>query len=104
MLYSCCVFSGAAPAAAPAADIAPLARLNVDRVREIAEKIFELCAEPRCFEALLRLLFTEYGLAMNFEQYVLVGSTLRSYLSFLRDAERLCPVFEDGMLLWAQAK
>jgi hypothetical protein len=85
-------------------NIAPLAQYNIDLVREIAEKVFALCAEPRCFEELLRLLFMEYGLVMNFEQYVLVGSTLRSYLAYLRDAGRLCPVFEDGMLLWAQVK
>ncbi|MBR0041339.1 MAG: MBL fold metallo-hydrolase [Oscillospiraceae bacterium] len=84
-------------------DIAPLAQHNIDLVREIAEKVFSLCAEPRCFEALLQRLFADYGLTMNFEQYVLVGSTLRSYLSYLRDAGRLVPVFEDGMLLWAQS-
>ena len=84
-------------------DIAPLAQYNIDKVREIAEKVFELCAEPSCFEAILRKLFAHYGLSMNFEQYVLVGSTLRSYLAWLRDAGRLVPVFEDGMLLWAQA-
>ena len=84
-------------------DIAPLAQVNIDKVREIAEKVFELCAEPSCFEAILQRLFAHYGLTMNFEQYVLVGSTLRSYLAYLRDAGRLVPVFEDGMLLWAQA-
>ena len=83
-------------------DIAPLAQVNIDKVREIAEKVFELCAEPSCFEAILQRLFAHYGLTMNFEQYVLVGSTLRSYLAYLRDAGRLVPVFEDGMLLWAQ--
>ena len=83
-------------------DIAPLAQVNIDKVREIAEKVFELCAEPSCFETILQKLFAHYGLTMNFEQYVLVGSTLRSYLAYLRDAGRLVPVFEDGMLLWAQ--
>ena len=83
-------------------DIAPLAQYNIDLVHEIAEKVHALCAEPSCFETLLQRLFAEYGLTMNFEQYVLVGSTLRSYLSYLRDAGRLIPVFEDGMLLWTQ--
>ena len=88
--------------AAPTEDIAPLAQLNIDKVREIAEKIVSFCAEPRCFEAILQQLFREYALVMNFEQYVLVGSTLRSYLAWLRDTDRLAPVFEDGMLLWTQ--
>lgn len=40
---------------------------------------------PMCFETLLKRLFDEYGLVMNFEQYVLVGSTVRSYLSWLKE-------------------
>ena len=84
-------------------DIAPLAQYNIDKVCRIAEKVLSFCGEPRCFETLLQMLFTEYGLVMNFEQYVLVGSTLRSYLSYLRDAGRLSPVFENGMLLWTKA-
>ena len=88
--------------AAPTEDISPLAQLNIDKVKEIADKIVALCAEPRCFEAILQQLFRDYSLTMNFEQYVLVGSTLRSYLAWLRDTGRLEPVFEDAMLLWAR--
>ena len=88
--------------AAPTEDIAPLAQLNIDKVLEIAERILALCAEPLCFEAILQQLFRDHSLVMNFEQYVLVGSTLRSYLAWLRDAGRLSPVFEDGMLLWTR--
>ncbi len=89
--------------AAPTEDIAPLAQLNIDKVNEIAERVMTLCAEPRCFEAILQQLFRDYALAMNFEQYVLVGSTLRSYLAWLCDTGRLVPVFEDGMLLWTRS-
>ena len=86
--------------AAATEDIRPLAQLNIDKVLEIAEKIVALCAEPVGFEELLRRLFIDYGLSMSFEQYVLVGSTLRSYLSWLRDTDRLEPLFEDNRLLW----
>jgi len=86
--------------AAPTRDIRELAKLNIDKVLEIAERIVGLCAEPVGFETLLRSLFIEYGLQMNFEQYVLIGSTLRSYLSWLRDAGRVEPLFDDSRLLW----
>lgn len=86
--------------AAVTEDIAPLAQYNIDTVNEIAERILALCAAPRNFEELLKLLFAEYGLTMNFEQYVLVGSTLRSYLSWLHDSGSLSAVFDGGMLLW----
>lgn len=89
------------PAHAPACeDIAPLAQYNLDKVAEIAGVILDLCREPLCFEALLRKLFARYDLAMNFEQYALVGSTVRSYLSWLKDTGRLSARFEDNLLLW----
>ena len=87
--------------AAVTEDIAELAQVNIDQVLEIADRIVALCAEPLCFEVLLQKLFREYGLMMNFEQYVLVGSTVRSYLSWLKDTGRITALFEDSMLLWA---
>lgn len=89
------------PAHAPATeDIGPLCRLNRQKVFEISEKIQELLKVPMCFEALLKRIFEEYGLNMNFEQYVLVGSTVRSYLSWLRDQGKVQVLFEDHSLLW----
>lgn len=83
-------------------DISDLAQYNIDKVNEIAEKIVDVCSEPLCFETILQKLFTEYNLKMNFEQYVLAGSTVRSYLAWLRDTGRLNAVFENNMLLWAR--
>ena len=89
------------PSHAPAcSEIASLAQYNMDQVLEIAERIVGICAEPVCFEAVLQRLFSDYGLDMNFEQYVLVGSTVRSYLAWLRDTGRLQVLFENSMLLW----
>ena len=89
--------------AAACEDIAALAQYNIDKVLEIADKITGLCREPLCFEAILQKLFADYGLTMNFEQYVLVGSTVRSYLAWLKDTGRLTGLFENNMLLWRQA-
>lgn len=81
-------------------DIAPLAQYNIDKVLEIAEKIMEICRNPHCFEMILKKLFADYGLTMNFEQYVLVGSTVRSYLAWLKDTGKMDVRFDDHMLLW----
>ncbi|MCR8907615.1 MBL fold metallo-hydrolase [Thermophilibacter sp. ET337] len=92
------------PAHAPATeDVSELAQLNIDTVHEVAEKIVGLCAEPRSFEGILQRVFADYGLRMTFEQHALVGSTVRSYLSWLRDAGRVGIEFEDNVLLWRQA-
>lgn len=86
--------------AEPTGEIAPLAQYNIDKVTEIAERITELCSEPCCFEAVLQGIFTGYGLTMNFEQYALIGSTVRSYLSWLLNKGQLEASFKEGMLLW----
>lgn len=89
------------PAHAEATDnIAPLAQYNIDKVNEIAGHILDFCAAPHTFEEVLQHLFTSYDLAMTFEQYALVGSTVRNYLSWLLDSERLSATFTDNRLLW----
>ena len=90
--------------AAVTEDIAPLAQVNIDKVHEIAGRILDVCKEPLCFEAILQRLFRDYALTMSFEQYVLVGSTVRSYLAWLKDGGKLAVRFEDGMLLWQRTE
>ena len=82
------------------ADIAELAQYNIDKVNEIAEKILDMCTEPHCFENILQKMFTDFELTMNFEQYVLAGSTVRSYLAWLKDTGRISAGFENNMMLW----
>ena len=83
-----------------AADIRALARYNMDKVREIGDDILNICREPVSFERILKGLFDKYGLSMNFEQYALVGSAARSYLSWLKEGGGLRAVFENNALLW----
>ena len=86
--------------AAACEEIAELAQVNIDKVLEIAEKIVGICAQPQNFESILQRLFADYGLEMTYEQYVLVGSTVRSYLAWLKDSGRLSGLIENNMLLW----
>ena len=91
------------PAHAPVTDnISELAEYNISVVNSIAEDIVSICKEPICFEKILQRLFDDYKLTMNFEQYVLVGSTVRSYLSWLKDTGRLYADFLDNMLVWSE--
>lgn len=92
------------PAHAEAAkDVKELVRYNRDQVHKVADRILDICQEPQNFEGILQQVFKGFGLEMNFEQYVLVGSTVRSYLSWLKDSGRLTAVFEDSMLLWKKS-
>lgn len=55
------------------------------KVREIANTILAICQNETTEAELLKTIFDTYDLTMNFEQYVFVGSTIRSYLSWLKD-------------------
>ena len=81
-------------------DISALARYNMDKVNEIAERICGFCREPKSCDEVIRCIFISYGLGINMQQYVLVGSTVRSYLSWLKDRGVLESVPEDGRILW----
>lgn len=82
-------------------DITSIVQLNRQKVFDISKNIQSILKTPMCFETLLKQLFDEYGLVMSFEQYVLVGSTVRSYLSWLKDNEKIRAVFTDNLLLWS---
>ena len=81
-------------------DIRFLVDLNKKKLQEIAAYIMSACIEPTTFERVLQRLFVDYHLTMTYEQYVLIGSTVRSYLSWLRDKEKMNAYIENNTLLW----
>ena len=82
------------------ASIEELRDVNKAKMQEIMDLLLTLCREAKDFEALLSSLFDHYGLTMNLSQYVLVGSTIRSYLAYLMDEKKIEPRFEGNRLLW----
>lgn len=92
------------PAHAPVTeDVGPLARYNMDAILAVGEKLCALCTEPVQFERLLQLVFETYGLTMTFQQYGLMGSTLRSYLTWLQNRGQVTCEIENNRLLWRKA-
>lgn len=81
-------------------NIDALIQLNRDKVSEISEAIYHICENPVTFEEVLKQIFDRYSLVMNTNQYVLIGSTIRSYLSYLCDDGRIEYCFEDNKMLW----
>ncbi len=80
-------------------DIFYLIDLNRRKIEEVADKICCLCCR-KTFEEILKGVFDFYQLTMNPNQYVLVGSTIRSYLSYLHNAGKIDYVFQDNKMLW----
>lgn len=86
--------------AAPLEQIEPLVQTNREKAMELMELILSLCQTKLGFEELLKRVFDHYGLTLDFSQYVLSGSTLRSYLSYLLDRGKLKAQFLDNRLFW----
>lgn len=83
-------------------NISSLIEINKCKVNEIIDIIYNACKNEITFEQLLKYIFDEFNLVMNVNQYVLVGSTIRSYLSYLLDENKLCYEFKNNKMLWKQ--
>ena len=79
-----------------------LIEINRNKVNEIAETIYSLCKVEMTFEEILKCIFDKYSLTMNMNQYVLVGSTIKSYLSYLHDENKISYEFKDNKMIWKQ--
>jgi DNA-binding transcriptional ArsR family regulator len=87
--------------AEPVEDIAPLARLNREALETVGETIVGLCREkPQCFEEILQAVTNRWHIALDANQYVLVGSTLRAHLSRLSDLGMIGSDFDVGRMVW----
>ncbi len=84
----------------PAEDITDLAEYNIRKVHEIGDTIVKICAEAAPFDSILQKIFEHYQLTMTFEQHALVGSTVRSYLTWLQEEGRIRADIVDNKLIW----
>ena len=90
--------------AEPAEDLGPLISRNLEKVEEICALLIKLCGAPVGFDELLGRVFDHYGMAMNDNQYVLVGSTIRSYLAYLCDRGDLEMLCDRNRMFWRAAQ
>ncbi|MCM1288190.1 MAG: MBL fold metallo-hydrolase [Clostridium sp.] len=84
-------------------NIDSLIELNRNKINEIADLIYVYCKNEVTFEDVLKYIFDKYALAMNVNQYVLVGSTIKSYLSYLCDENKIIYEFKDNKMIWKQS-
>ena len=84
----------------PLTDIKELAQKNIQTVERVRDKLCGLCKEPITFDALLKKVFETFSMRMNFEQYTLVGSTVRSYLTWMKETGLVRATFIDNQLFW----
>ncbi len=81
-------------------DIKELADINAEAIKKVQESIMKICGSGSIFEDILKALFDEYSMKMTAQQYVLIGSTLRSYLSSMYSEGKLTFEFVDNRMIW----
>ncbi len=81
-------------------DIGSLVSLNRCKIYEIMNNICDFCSDGKSFEEINKYIFDLYDLDMNINQFVLIGSTIRSYLSYLYDEGRVSYYFENNIMFW----
>jgi glyoxylase-like metal-dependent hydrolase (beta-lactamase superfamily II) len=83
----------------PMKDIGRLVQVNREKIEEIVDTVRDLC-RSRVFDEILAGLCDAYSIELNAEQSVLVGSTLRSYLSYLKNQGHVECMYDGGRVLW----
>jgi glyoxylase-like metal-dependent hydrolase (beta-lactamase superfamily II) len=81
-------------------DMKNIVSINKNKVFEIIDAISEYLSSEKTFEDLLAHLFDKYNLTMTNEQYVLIGSTIKSYLSYLKDEGKVVSLFDNNKMYW----
>ena len=85
----------------PVTEAGALVAANRSALQRTAEAIGSFCSRPSGFEEILAELCRSFAIELNASQYVLVGGTLRAYLTWLCDRGVLRPSFEGGRMLWS---
>lgn len=88
----------------PCVDILPLAAENRAAVLEVAEDIVTMCAVPQTLDELTEKALERYHIRLYMIQYLLVGQTVRSYVSWLVGCGRLRPEYTGTRLTFSAAE
>ena len=86
----------------PTKDLKELIKINRDKVVEIINKIYNLCSNKITFEDILQKIFIDYNINMNENQYFLIGSTIKAYLTYLYDEGKISYIFLENKMYWYQ--
>ena len=84
----------------PLTDLKELIKLNKNKINEICNAILNACQNPITTEEIIKKIFDTYNLEININQYALLGSTIKSYLTYLNNQKRVEYFFKDNLLYW----
>ena len=89
------------PSHAPATEsISGLVTKNKDKLISLLDMLKDICETPTSQEDILKIMMDRLGLTMDINQYVLGGSVVRCYLSYLIDTGEIEAYIEDNKVFW----
>lgn len=77
-----------------------LIELNKSKIQEVIDVILTFLETPGTTETVLSWLCEHYSIQLNATQYVLLSSTLKSYLTYLSDQGKIKTCYDDYQLTW----
>lgn len=84
----------------PLTNLKELIKLNKNKIHEICNAILTACQNPITTEEIIKKIFDTYNLEININQYALLGSTIKSYLTYLNNQNKVEYFFKDNLLYW----
>ena len=80
--------------------IEALAELNEFAILTTEKRICNILKNPCTAENLLKIIFDEDKIPCRLGQYILIGCTIRSYLSYLYRTEKIRYFFKENLMYW----
>ena len=77
-----------------------VAELNKYAVITTEKQICKILEKPHTAENLLKAIFDENNIPGRLGQYILIGCTIRSYLSYLYRSGKIHYFFKDNLMYW----
>ena len=77
-------------------------RENLSAIDDVADDIAKMCNSPKTIDDLIAECLEKYHIRLYLMQYLLVGQTVRSYVTWLLEQKRIEPVYEGTRLLFKQ--
>lgn len=83
--------------------IKELVELNTIAVLETEDMIVDILKTPHTAEEVLKIVADRNSIPLGYGQFVLIGSTLRSYLSCMYEAGRIKYEMTENRMMWMNA-
>ncbi len=81
-------------------DITETAELNLSLVEGLENTIMEILQDKMNYDLILKNIADKYEIRLDFGQYALVGSTIRSFLSYMYNIGEIKYVYIDNIMYW----